>query len=460
MAYRDPKTGVLYPSKEWMVSHAQNLPEVQKAYPNLSVGEVKNVPAIEPTPTKPQDNAKSVVSKTSALTNLNITVPNEGETTNVEEQKKGFLDWMKNTWQGMLNKVSSMPTANTEDILKQQQAQYQVQQQYQKMLDLQPQIATLQDQINKLDEQEAKDLAAIEATPGMGMRFISGKQKELQREYAIKRNALAADLAAKAALVQMYRGNINEARSLIQDAVNAATYDISQKRADIKNIINTYGGFVSSIGSTYLDMLKDKERQLENEEKERKNEMIEVANLVMKYPGADWPSDWHKLTLEDALPIAQAYAKTHQPGNWRYITKGNELWRYDPTTGKVEKVSSFEGTPETTNADDIKLKVLNAYYNLKAAAKGDPTLLTKQWLELQFTKSNGFTDQQIKLARTLIEQAWDEDTHTLDPSKWPSGTTATPATPEVKTEETPGLWSRVWDTIGNWSDKVWGVLHR
>lgn len=56
MAYRDPKTKVLYPSKEWMFEHRKTLPEVQKAYPDYKI----EVP-VEPTvPIKPEVKEKPI----------------------------------------------------------------------------------------------------------------------------------------------------------------------------------------------------------------------------------------------------------------------------------------------------------------------------------------------------------------------------------------------------------------
>lgn len=51
MPYKDPKTGLLYPSKEWMISHISTLPEVQKAYPELVEPKVAPTPTPTPVPT-------------------------------------------------------------------------------------------------------------------------------------------------------------------------------------------------------------------------------------------------------------------------------------------------------------------------------------------------------------------------------------------------------------------------
>lgn len=48
MAYRDPKTKQLYPSKEWMFKNISVLPEVKKAYPEY--GKPVTAPAPTPTP--------------------------------------------------------------------------------------------------------------------------------------------------------------------------------------------------------------------------------------------------------------------------------------------------------------------------------------------------------------------------------------------------------------------------
>lgn len=55
MAYRDPKTGTLYPSKSWMLAHKQNLPEVQKAY-----GGSSTIPSVPVAPNNPAQNFHTV----------------------------------------------------------------------------------------------------------------------------------------------------------------------------------------------------------------------------------------------------------------------------------------------------------------------------------------------------------------------------------------------------------------
>jgi len=53
MTYKDPKTGTTYPSREWMISNIGNLPEVQRAYPELYQTETPTptpTPTPEPTP--------------------------------------------------------------------------------------------------------------------------------------------------------------------------------------------------------------------------------------------------------------------------------------------------------------------------------------------------------------------------------------------------------------------------
>lgn len=155
-----------------------------------------------------------------------------------------------------------------------------VPEQYQQLLDIMPEIESSMSQLIRSDASYQRGQLGIETRfqgrPGAVMR---GEQRLLERQYNIDRSVIAQELSAKAAIAEMYRGNINLARSLISDSVNAMVYDTTQKISDYKYLLEYHEDYVSTLDTnvqnglnTMLGLLQEEE-EAEREDYKSKLEL-------------------------------------------------------------------------------------------------------------------------------------------------------------------------------------------
>lgn len=146
---------------------------------------------------------------------------------------------------------------------------------------------SLRSQINQLNTEEA---TMIEGTIGQGrgisQTIIDGQQAKIQRQFAIRRNALAAELGARTATIQALQGNISIAQKMLEQAVSAKIYESEQKVQDYKDLIEFNKDIISSLDEETQKLL---DRQYEEAKKARddaKADAEKVAQLMIDNPGA------------------------------------------------------------------------------------------------------------------------------------------------------------------------------
>jgi len=254
-----------------------SLPSADKISENAPIG-LSNIQADIPTSVNNAiKNATTTASGTSAYIQ---TLQKQIEDINkyVTETKSAAL-------QGMQNTVNSYPSTSISDLTRDLYAQYGITENLGKISEIAPQISTLQDKINAIDLSEAKSIENLRSQP-ISEITAQGREAAIKRQAAIERSGYAADLSAKTALVEMYRGNISLAQSLISDSVNAATYDIQQQRADLDKLYDYYGDFINSLDKDTQNQLSILRDELKTTEEDQKTEKTNVLNLMLNYPSA------------------------------------------------------------------------------------------------------------------------------------------------------------------------------
>lgn len=108
------------------------------------------------------------------------------------------------------------------------------QEQMNEFLQMQTEIKDARGRLDALNLREQQELLNIERKMPGGLKSIArGEQSYVQRQYAIERAGIAAELSSKAALAEMYSGNMDMADRYINDYIAAATYDLQQKEESI-----------------------------------------------------------------------------------------------------------------------------------------------------------------------------------------------------------------------------------
>lgn len=118
------------------------------------------------------------------------------------------------------------------------------------------------------------------------MNFINNQTAQIRRNAEPQLNTLSAKISSKSATLQALQGNFAEARSLVRDAVDAATagnkfkYDMytamyNQNRDNFDRVDKAYSEAFSNAMNVAL---KDYEMQRE--------EKMQIGELMLKYPSA------------------------------------------------------------------------------------------------------------------------------------------------------------------------------
>lgn len=199
--------------------------------------------------------------------------------------EEDILTRQKTAFEKMKGLITERPTIDLATEMKKQYAKWGIPEYFEKLQEVSPQIASLQERLAKLDAQEMRAIGIIETRPGLGMDLQGKMVIEKQREFAIQRVGLSAELGAKAAIAEMYRGNIDLARSLVSDTVNALTYDIQQKRADVDALYEYYGDYLSTLDTATQREISQIRADLEKEEDTQREDYLAKLNLMTAAAG-------------------------------------------------------------------------------------------------------------------------------------------------------------------------------
>jgi len=373
----------------------------------------------------------------------------EKERTTAEEERKGWLEKIKEA-------IAGRPSM--EELLKAGQEKYKVPELYEKLLALTPEIDTLNKKMADLDTQEQQRLLISEQKMAP-MVFIRGEQALIQRQFAIQKSAVAAELGAKTALAEMYRGNIDTANKLISQTVEAQLYDIKQKIDDYKFFFDYYNDYYNTLDKDIKNTI-DRQYDILTRQEE-----LEKQNLLMKYeliqtawkygvdPGLS-ASDIKTKSFDDILAIitskvsskaATITATTQVPKsitgvdyNTRLKEEINNLYagRYG-VEGAREKVINIlqREFPGIDVAADVYSRAPDGW---ESGMKGaTPTL---EEIKSQ-TKSIFQQYKDIGYTREQIEEQWKADNNTTE---------LTPLVEDTLNEifgKKESWWSRLWNWL-------------
>ena len=227
----------------------------------------------------------------------------------IEELQKEVTETRKTLLEKATEFFTGRPSLQEE--MKKLYTEYGIPEYFEKLKTIEPEITDLNNKLAQLDITEQQQLLAIESRPGVGMDYISGAQNQIKRNIAIERAGLSAELGAKTAIAEMYQGNIDKARSLISDTVNAMTYDITQQRDDLNFFTSYYSDYVSSLDTKTQKLLDNLQEDLKTEEQNKREDYQTKLNYLTDAAakGIDLgltTTDLKNMSLEE---VANLYAK-------------------------------------------------------------------------------------------------------------------------------------------------------
>jgi molybdopterin-biosynthesis enzyme MoeA-like protein len=289
----------------------------------------------------------------------------------LQQQQADLLKMYQDQSQSILAKMqetTNQPNVSITDELKKLQEQYGIPDYLDKISALAPEITAIQEKINAINQREAQ---AIENLRGKAISEFTaqGQEAALKRQAAIERSGYAAELGVKQAMVESYKGNITQARSLISDAVQAYTFDIQQKNDDMDRMYKFYGDFIGQLDKNTQNQLSIVRDELATERERQIKDANTIGEMMLKYPNSGIKfSDTVQQAIIKAQPEAASQALKNQIA-----------------TGSIEEIyaPNIPGLTKTQSRDIYSSPTPPTWFRQKEESKSQATIspieLQRRW---------------------------------------------------------------------------------
>jgi hypothetical protein len=247
-----------------------------------------------------------------------------------------------------------------EKLIEEQREEYKVPEFYDKLVSLTPEIDALNNKLIEVETREQNMLMGAEQRMAP-MTFIRGEQALIQRQFAVEKTAVSAELGAKTALAETYKGNINMANTLINQTIEAQLYDYNQKIDDYKYFFDYYDDHYKGLDSELKSNIEKQynllmaQEQVEREDLQNKYSLIQSAwqlGIDPALTAQDIKSKSYEEIMSRVGPEIQKVAGTSEIKELmaRYPTAGiTEDDTYAQAVGKVAEM------PEEVQTDAQKI---------------------------------------------------------------------------------------------------------
>jgi hypothetical protein len=179
---------------------------------------------------------------------------------------------------------------------------YGLPEQFKRLQALAPEIDAINQRLIQTELAEQQALMGAEGRMAP-MTFIRGEQALIQRQYGVQKAAISAELGAKAALGQMYQGNIELANSMIDRTIQAHLYDYDQKISDYQFFFEHYSDEFNRLDSEYKNAIENQFNLIQKQEEIEREDLKEKYNLIQ----SAWESG-----IDPALSAAQIQSMSYE----------------------------------------------------------------------------------------------------------------------------------------------------
>ena len=165
-------------------------------------------------------------------------------------------------------------------------------------------------------EQQKGDALALSDGRVAPIGFIRGEQARIAEQFDRRQAVVSARMGAETAHLQAISGMVQQARGLISDIVNAATFDteLELKRIQIFRDVNAQE--IAELDRDIQNQLQESQRYWENRLNMERQEKSQVMELMLQAPGAGITIND---TVEQAVQKAQSFIGS-QPATSRTLT--------------------------------------------------------------------------------------------------------------------------------------------
>ena len=301
----------------------------------------------------------------------------------LEKQRQDLLETSKERQEeimkdqrGLVEKASDwIKGRSLEDKIKTEQERFQVRQTLEMERQALGQAFELQQRAINLVEQRDAAIAML-GQQTISTPFITSQQARIAENYDRRIASTSALAGAQSSYAQALQGNIQQARALIGDVVEAYTYDTQLELERINLFLELNRDEINMLDRDYQNALSESQTYWENQLKEEqdsarqvmewsinhhdagirlgdtKEEAAEklakwlqlqpdadVKSLALEYPGVVTTD----MTFDEAL---DAISKMPHIPDWELRTVGRDLYQVDPQTGETRLLArGAEATP-------------------------------------------------------------------------------------------------------------------
>lgn len=169
--------------------------------------------------------------------------------------------------------------------------------------------------------------------------YLSAQQARIAESFDRRINTLAAQEATQVALFQAQQGQIDQARALVSDIVNAMTYDTNLELTKMQMFLDINRDEISMLDTSIQRDLNEVTRQLENELNQERQERTAVLELMLQYNSAGISAND---TLENAVIKSQQWLGIQPDASAMQIVSSYPSAFADLSPQEIEKLSVAE----------------------------------------------------------------------------------------------------------------------
>ena len=206
-------------------------------------------------------------------------------------------------------------------------------------------IQNLQTRANTLVEQ--RDAAiGMAGQQAVSTPFITGHQNRIAENYDRRIATVSGQLGAETAVLQAQQGQVQQARGLISDIVDAQTYDTQMELQKMNMFLELNRDEIGMLDQMYQRELQESQRYWENQLNEEKQERSAVLELMLQYHDAGiTPND----SLEEAVRKSSEWTGVQPDADvkelmMQYPQAGIE--EDDSFAEAINKIAQIPQTPE------------------------------------------------------------------------------------------------------------------
>lgn len=116
--------------------------------------------------------------------------------------------------------------------------------------------------------------------------YISREQAAIERRYAPTLNRISANVNSKAAVLQALQGNFNEAKSLVNQAVEDATADYKFKFDAVTAFYQMNEQYISRLDTRYQNAIQNSIDMAQKQYENARQDKMEISKLMLDNPTA------------------------------------------------------------------------------------------------------------------------------------------------------------------------------